>query len=264
VIDRLHVHLPFRFVDRYLPFILGHRLQPEVAFLADDLDRPIDSSLQQLAHALSGAGLSTIVHAPFMDLNPGALDPLVRDVSLFRYQQTLDVAATLGASLVVFHPGYDRWRYAGQRRLWIEQSLKFWPPLLKRAEQLKIRMALENIFEEEPTSLVDLVSEVDSDWLGHCFDTGHWNLFGKIALTEWLTALGPGLFHLHLHDNFGDRDAHLPIGEGEIDFPLLFDWLSRYPGHPTLTLEAHSPELLLRSLSAAVDLISGGTPKRQS
>ncbi len=260
--DKLHVHLPYRLLDRYLPFILEHRLQPEIAFLADDFAQPIDAALQQLARELSSAGLSATVHAPFMDLNPGALDPLVRDATLIRYQQTLDAAATLGATVVVFHPGYDRWRYGGQSRLWIDQSLKFWPPLLRRAEQQQIRMALENIFEEEPTSLTDLVTEIDSDWLGHCFDTGHWNLFGQSSLPEWLSALGARLFHLHLHDNFGDRDAHLPVGAGQIDFPLLFAWLCRNQVNPSMTLEAHSQELLLRSRSAALALISGNTPER--
>lgn len=261
--DQLFVHFPFRFADRYLPFILEHRMQPEVAFLAEDFNRPIESSLKHLGNQLSKNGLSCTVHAPFMDLNPGALDPLVRDVTLARYRQTLDAAALLGAHLVVFHPGYDRWRYAGQSRLWIDQSLKFWPPLLQHAEQVQIRMSLENIFEEDPQSLATLVAEIDSDWLGHCFDTGHWNLFGQKALPDWLTALGPRLFHLHLHDNLGDRDAHLPIGEGNIDFPLLFDWLSSQPFFPSMTLEAHTPELLLKSQATAIKLISGDRPKRQ-
>jgi sugar phosphate isomerase/epimerase len=255
--------LPFRLRDRYLPFILEQRLQPEVAFLAEDFSHPINESLQHLARELSRVGLSATVHAPFMDLNPGALDPLVREVTLSRYHQTLDAASILGAKLVVFHPGYDRWRYAGQSRLWIDQSLKFWPPLLKRAEHQQIRMTLENIFEEEPFSLAALVSEIDSDWLGHCFDIGHWHLFSQTPINEWLTALGPRLFHLHLHDNHGKYDAHLPIGDGDIDFPLLFSWLSSHQVKPSMTLEAHSPELLLRSKAAAAKLLIAGNSKGQ-
>ncbi len=254
--DRLHVHLPFRDLERFLPFILEHRLQPEVAFVATDFSPSMAASLQQLAASLNHAGLSATVHAPFMDLNPGAVDPLVSQATLFRCQQTLDAAAILGAKLVVFHPGYDRWRYSGNSGLWIDQSKNFWPRLLKCAEQLKIRLALENIFEENPETLITLVNEIDSDWLGHCFDTGHWNLFGQVSLTDWLSALGSRLFHLHLHDNFGDRDAHLPIGEGKIDFPLLFDWLARHHINATMTLEAHSQDHLLRSRSAALALIS--------
>lgn len=249
--DLLHVHLPYRHRLRYLPFILEHHLQPEVAFVAGDFADRDSAPLAGLGETLNRAGLRCTVHAPFMDLNPGAIDPAVQEITLKRFEQTLDAAACLGARLVVFHPGYDRWRYGGQPQLWIDQNLAFWPPLLKKAEALGIRMALENIFEEQPDTLVALVEAIDSPWLGHCFDSGHWNLFSTVSLEDWLDALGERLLHLHLHDNRGESDAHLPIGEGDIPFQLLFDRVRAMKRPPTMTLEAHDPDGVLKSLAAA-------------
>jgi sugar phosphate isomerase/epimerase len=110
-------------------------------------------------------------------------------------------------------------------------------------------MALENIFEVRTETLVALLDSIDSQLLGHCFDIGHWHLFAEASLAEWFGALGPRLVHLHLHDNFGKHDEHLPVGEGGIDFASLFSLIATLPQRPTMTLEAHSQEALLRSMN---------------
>ncbi len=249
--ELLHVHVPYRHLERYLPFLLEHQLQPEFALVASDFTPAGIAPLAELGRTLAQAGLRSTVHAPFMDLNPGAVDPAVQQITRDRFEQTLEAGAAIGARVVVFHPGYDRWRYGGQPRLWIDQNRAFWPPLLEKAEQLGIPMALENIFEEQPDTLVELIDTLDSPWLGHCFDSGHWNLFSTVSLEDWLHALGKRLVHVHLHDNRGDRDAHLPLGEGDIPFQSLFERIKTLERPPTMTLEGHDPQTLLKSLAAA-------------
>ncbi|BCR02960.1 AP endonuclease [Desulfuromonas versatilis] len=253
--DRLHVHVPYRLLGESLPLLLERRLQPEIAFSGDDLDRLSLVELRSRARVLRQAGLGCTVHAPFHDLNPGTNDPLIRQATLVRCTQTLNAAAELGASLVVFHPGYEKWRYSLQSDLWLAPSLKFWPPLIQAAERLGLRLALENIFEEQPDTLAQLLTALGSPTLGHCLDVGHWRLFAKVSLKHWLAILGPHLVHLHLHDNLGDRDAHLPVGEGSIDFPLLFRLLKQLPVAPTLTLESHDRQSLLRSLAGVAPFL---------
>ncbi len=254
--ESLHVHVPYRLLGEVLPLLLERRLQPEVAFSGADLDELSLAELRPHARSLQVAGLGCTVHAPFMDLNPGSNDPLVREATRVRCTQTLHAAAEFGASLVVFHPGYEKWRYGLQSRLWLEPSLRFWPPLIELAEQLGTRLALENIFEEEPDTLAALLDALDTPTLGHCFDVGHWRLFGKVSLEQWFASLGPRLVHLHLHDNLGDRDAHLAVGEGSIDFKKLFHLLGDLPGAPSLTLEAHDQPTLVRSLAAVAPFLS--------
>jgi sugar phosphate isomerase/epimerase len=249
--DRLHVHVPCSLLEQNLDLLVKQRLQPEIAFKWEDLENP-PARLLDCCARLRKEGLGVVLHGPFMDLNPGALDPLVREATRLRFCQTLDLATRCGARLVVFHPGFDRWRYGGRTDLWLEASLSFWPSLIEQAAARGVLLALENIFDQYPEPLATLMDQLDSPWLGHCFDVGHWNIFAKVTLREWIDAVGRRLVHLHLHDNDGASDAHLPAGEGNIDFDSLFRLLDTLPQQLTATLEIHSRSGLLRSFPAFV------------
>jgi sugar phosphate isomerase/epimerase len=61
--------------------------------------------------------------------------------------------------------------------------------------------------------------------------------------------LGPYIGQLHLHDNHGSHDEHLPLGSGKIDFYQLFTYLkSNEIPQPIITLEPHQEEDLWPSL----------------
>jgi len=245
----LGAHLPWAQIDTSLDLVFDLGLVPEVAIKGPELD-PLDKALvSRVSNRLATAGVRPTVHAPFFDLNPGALDPLIRRASVERLEQTLRFAGTLNASLVVVHPGFDKWRYPNLDQVWLAHATDSFALLVGRAADCGCRLAIENIYEETPYTLVRLVEELASDWLGHCFDVGHWHLFGKRPMPEWLEAIGARLFHLHLHDNHGRADEHLPLGEGTIDFTPLRQKLRRMPDLPSMTLEAHSREHLERSLA---------------
>ena len=253
--EQLHVHIPFSQFDRHFPLLQKHRLQPEIAFKWPDLDPSLRPAVKQAGRQLADEGLAITVHAPFMDLNPGALEPLVRDATRQRWMETLEVADLLQARLVVLHPGFDRWRYGGQSQPWIEACLEFFPPLLEQATRQQCLLVLENIFEETPETLVAVLKKLDSPWLGHCFDAGHWRLFAKQSMEQWFASLAPWIRHLHVHDNFGDRDAHMAVGEGDIDFDKLFRLVATLKTPPTITLEIHDCDALLRCVDTVKPLI---------
>ncbi len=244
----LHIHLPYRQLENRLDSFLENRHNAEIAFKGQDLDHLDPELLERTAESFDNAGLSLTVHAPFLDLNPGALEPYVFEATAIRYRQTLAAASRLGAKLIVLHPGYEYWKYGGRSQLWLEASIEFWPPIVALAEEFGITLAIENIFETEPKTLVQLFDHIDSPLFGHCFDVGHWRLFSDQTLEAWFAALGKWMIHFHLHDNSGTGDDHLPIGEGDIDFQQLFKLMDSLSARPSLTLEARSPEDADRSL----------------
>jgi hypothetical protein len=65
-----------------------------------------------------------------MDLSPGAVDDKIRDVTALRFQQVMDLVPHLHPRAIVFHPGYDRWRFDGDVELWMNRSLLTWRTLL--------------------------------------------------------------------------------------------------------------------------------------
>jgi sugar phosphate isomerase/epimerase len=250
MLEALHGHLPARLLATELPWFLDQGIAPEIAFGWRELEQLGPAKLRDWGRQIAAAGLAVTVHAPFHDLNPGALDPQVAALTHLRFEQSLDAAASLNARLLVLHPGFDRWRYQGQEPLWLEASLAFWPPVVAQAASQNCLLALENIFDHQPEPLALLLDELDSPWLGHCFDVGHWRLFSRTPLAEWFQRLGRRILHLHLHDNHGGADEHLPVGKGTIDFGELFRLVKTLPHRPSMTCEAHRKEDLLPSLAA--------------
>jgi len=185
-----------------------------------------------------------------MDLNPGAVDEKARELTIFRLSQVIELVPYFHPRAIVFHPGYDRWRYDDNVDLWLKNSLVTWKPLIERAETLPVRIALENVFDENPTPLRRLLDAVDSPLLGYCMDVGHGHLFSKVPLVEWIEVLGPRLMEIHLHDNHRQADEHLPLGRGNIDFSEIFSVIQGKKLHPIYTIEPHEIEQLAPSLTA--------------
>lgn len=244
--DRLFVHVPYSFLLQNLELVLTRRVNPEVFFSGDMLDSLIPEELAAIAATLTGSGLSTTIHAPFVDLNPGSAERLIREATRLRLAQVIDAAAILKPRVVVFHPGYDRWRYGENQETWLRYSIEAWEEILPRAAEIGFTVAVENIFEEEPSTLLALFEALPQ--LRHCFDVGHWNLFKKVGMAEWFAAVGGSIAEAHIHDNRGQRDDHAPVGEGNIDFDLFFRLMKEYAPQAAWTIEAHSKEDLDRSL----------------
>jgi|SRR5208283_753124 len=248
-----HIHVPYEKIAENLSFLNTHRPDLEIYVNADVLDAIDARSLEALRKSLQYTP-SLSMHAPFMDLCPGAVDAKVREVTVYRFNQMLTLAQVLKPECIVFHSGYEKWKYALSTDLWLQKSLETWEPLNEKARSIGVKITIENIFEDSPANLGLLMKEMDSDNFGICFDTGHCNLFSKVPMNEWLDSLGPYIIELHLHDNDRSSDQHLPIGDGTFDFRELFRSLKSTA--PIIhTIEAHSPEHVLKSISRLNELI---------
>ena len=76
-----HFHIPFCKIEDHLPFFKKHLLNLEIYFPSNSLDAIKDSDIKWLQEELDYHPALTI-HAPFMDLSPGAVDSKVRDVTI--------------------------------------------------------------------------------------------------------------------------------------------------------------------------------------
>lgn len=241
-----HIHIPFEKLDMYFDYIVKYEINIEIFFKAEVLDGITEKDIMRVRESLP-YNPSLTIHAPFMDLAPGAIDNKVRQVTIERFVQTINYADILDAKIVVFHSGFEKWKYALDVNLWLQKSLQTWKPLNKLAQDKGIKIAIENIFEEDPSNLRLLMEEMASENFGICFDTGHFNIFSNTSLTLWMDHLNQYIIELHIHDNHKNFDDHLPIGEGSFDFKSLFSLIK--PEDVIITLENHSPEDVLKSLS---------------
>jgi len=183
-----------------------------------------------------------------LSLRPGAVAPAIRRVTLERFLRVFEVAGHIRPRTIVFHPSYDERYYVSSGRQWLENSIATWSRLLPLADRLDTRIALENVYEQDPGRIGSLLDALPPDRVGFCFDTGHFNAFAGAPLEAWMERLGHRLIEIHLHDNRGAQDEHLPVGEGTFPFERLFALVRDRGLRPILTVEAHTEQNLSRTL----------------
>ena len=256
--ESVHIHIPYGHLRDYLALVRKRRYDLEIYMPASVLGQLERADLEVLLDNLDWQPALTL-HAPFMDLNPGAVDPMVRSATQVRFKQLLSVASVLKPRAVVFHAAYDRWRYAGKKDLWLENSMETWPRVMETAGKIDgMRVAVENVFDEDPEALALLIERVGNPNFGFCFDTGHFNLFSAVAMEAWFERLGKHLVEVHLHDNKGAEDSHWALGKGTIDFTRFFQLIQRNGAKPVYTIEAHDVEDIEPSLEKVRTLLKGG------
>jgi sugar phosphate isomerase/epimerase len=250
----IQVHVPFKILRDRTGGVIQERINPEVYLDGESLDDASDEELKGLGERLRDEGLRVTVHGPFMDLSPGAVDEVVRRATAERFRQALKAASYLGARAIVLHADYDDRRFDDNVDIWLSQSMKTWPEIVRIAGDAGIVIAAENIFETEPSPLKRLVEAVNSPDFGLCLDVGHLNIFSKTSNCDWLTVVGAYIKELHLHDNNGKYDEHLAVGLGNIDFPeffrLLKDLVTSRGVSPIYTIEPHGEDAVMPAIKA--------------
>jgi sugar phosphate isomerase/epimerase len=241
----IYAHVPYQRLSENLQSLLTTGINPEIFLPAAVLDTLIPEEAAAIMASLQSAGIRSTIHAPFMDLNPGSFEPLLRQATIHRFEQVLTAAEIIRPDTIVMHPGYDRWRYGDRQAEWLELSLPVWRMVDERAADIGCRIAVENIFDEEPSVLKALLEAIDSPRIGHCFDVGHWNLFKSVSMAEWFAELGDRIIHSHVHDNHGLRDDHLPLGDGMIDFDEYFRLMRQHAPDASYAIEAHDRDKVL-------------------
>ena len=154
----------------------------------------------------------SLLHAPYNELFPCAIDRKARELADFRYRQAIGLAQRYGAKKVVIHGGYNGQMYFP---VWyVEQSVLFWKAFLK--DDPEVEIVLENVLEREPVWLLDIIRGVDDPRLRMCLDIGHVNAYSHIPVMDWLDACAPFISHFHIHNNDGTRDQHSALCDGSI------------------------------------------------
>jgi sugar phosphate isomerase/epimerase len=185
------------------------------------------------------------LHGAFYDLCPGSYDPLVREVARKRVLQSLEVARELNICDVIFHYGYVPNTSSPEE--WTRRSVEFWKGILEQTPE-RIRLHVENMFEDTPRVIKRLVDLVNSPRLGICLDIGHVYAFSETSVFEWVETLGSGISYVHIHDNNGRKDEHLAIGDGSIPIKRVLDAIETQSNEALWALEQEHEDDLIRSL----------------
>jgi sugar phosphate isomerase/epimerase len=250
IIKKVQVNIPFTMLyESYLETFIESGLNPEIGLDAAALDRFSTADFSGIAQQLHKNSRTVTLHGPFIDLSAGSPDPAIRRITRRRLEQLLELVPLFRPLSVVCHAGYDAKRYGYFKETWSENSIALWSWMADRVAEHGARLMLENVYEDGPEDIQFLFDNLKDKKAGFCLDTGHSSAFGQADLKAWLDTLGPCLGQLHLHDNFGRGDEHLAMGNGVVDFSIVFKYLKKNKNiSPIITLEPHEEKDLWPSL----------------
>jgi hexulose-6-phosphate isomerase len=135
-------------------------------------------------------------HAPF-----SSGDPKVIEKGLAGMENALRSAKALGADTVLLVPAVLN-EEVGYGQAY-ERSQKHIRKLLPLAEELKVVIAVENVWNKfllSPLEFARYVDEFESPWLQAYFDVGNVILFGYAQ--DWIRTLGKRIVKIHLKDQW--------------------------------------------------------------
>ncbi len=186
-----------------------------------------DSSLRSVLYAASRRAKDKNIQIPLCHLSfymPDHRDP----PKMAKYQNELmhgiDMAALMGIGLAVTHPIaiYSKEISYGD---WVRKNMAFLTPVVEYGREKGIKLCIENMPSEKESPdnhlygscALNISALAEKLSCGICWDVGHANISGY-KQSEQLDVLKNRLDVLHIHDNDGVRDSHLPPFDGNVDW----------------------------------------------
>ena len=211
--------------------------------------------IKRFAAAAPSYSMKYSVHAPISDINIASLNERMREASVLELMATMEQAIEIDVKTVTIHPGVYSMVVPGQERKSIEKAKRSLRTLDRVTAEFGIKMALENMpsfnffLGRRAEELKELVDGTD---MKICFDIGHANTTGEID--NMIDLLGGRTVNVHVHDNTGDKDEHMTVGEGNTDFAKL-KRLTKYNGN--FVIESKGLESAVESKKRIMKILSG-------
>ena len=259
--------MPSEKLEIYSDWIIENQRDLEIQdfispFLLDSDE--VDVTIDKITSLLDGYTGRMGIHAPFINLQLAAWDPKIRAVVQERFKQALDVCAKLGATHMVVHsplmflgaPDSISMPTMGESGTLFDLIHDTMDDVVKQAEAIGCMLVIENIFDKLPLLLTNLVKSFESDCVRQSLDVGH----AFIKFTEgapppdyYVREAGQLLGHVHLQDTDGYSDRHWTIGDGRVDWKILFDEIAVQGANPRLILELRDNDDIPRAVQYLKD-----------
>jgi len=187
-------------------------------------------------------------------------DPTVVEKSLAGMRTSLNNAKLWGAQTVLLVPAVVN-PQTSYKDAWTRSQEQI-KKLIPMAEQLKVIIAIEEVWNKFLTSPLEFaryVDEFNSPWVKAYFDVGNVVLYGYPQ--DWIRTLGKRIVKLHIKDfAFRKGQTSWPnLKDGDIDWKEIHNALHDigYKGDATVELNA-GDEAYLRDVSQRFDSILQG------
>jgi len=217
---------------------------------------------KKIMNILSSYKLEIMAHAPCFVYTADFYES-IRKASQKEILDSLDLVHDFGIKKVVIHPSYIHGLGKHLDEKGKEEVKKigyeFLSKLYEKANGLDIILCLENMMPEgrwlfDPEEFKPILKDFKKMKL--TLDIGHANITGKNISLRFIELFGKRIGHIHISDNFGLRDNHLPLGCGRIHFEKIFSALKKTGYNDSMTLEIFSKDTdyLVLSLKKAREI----------
>ncbi len=198
-----------------------------------------DNLIAAMRHDFETSGAkSAILHAPFTEIYPAAIDERARQMATQRLEEAFRVCRLLDIDRMVVHTGWIPFIYFKEWQA--EKSSLFWESFMANKPS-DFTLLIENVLEDEPYMLRDMMEKIKNPQIRLCLDTGHANAMTSenISVENWIRELGAYIGHFHLHNNYGSSDSHGAFCDGSLDMESIFSAAERHCADDvTFTIEA--------------------------
>jgi len=202
--------------------------------------------IAEIRSILEGEGLRLpVAHMPtFISL--ADIYASIREASLNEVFEALDLAARIGAEKAVLHPAYLTGLIAFTPDIGRGYMLESLARALDKATELGLVLCLENMFPRvghmyRPDEFTDVLNQYPR--LMMTLDLGHASIRApKDRIAAFVKVAGGRIGHVHVCDNSGKEDEHLPVGAGRIDLAGGLAAVKAAGYDSTITLEVFSPD----------------------
>ncbi len=215
----------------------------EVCSSPTHLDYHNISEVRRAGEQMRALGVHPVsFHAPFAErIDITSLNETEREAAIHELLSACEAAALIGCEHVVLHPGPEREGRPHEEEFLqrMHHAAAALNRVASRCCELGVQLLLENMLPHllfgHVRDMMYLLGEISTCNVGTCLDTGHAHLARETGMV--IQKLSGHLKLIHLNDNRGDWDAHLPPGEGSIDWPWFISELRRNEFHGPLVLE---------------------------
>ncbi len=199
----------------------------------------------EIVNLLSSYNMSLITHAPWF-FHLAHPYKSVSKAFMREFLKVLELTYILNASKLTVHvepvEGIPSIYYNALRWRMIRKFRENIAELVKNSMKYGVTICLENLDDKSMTlkELKEIFEDIDGLWF--TLDAGHAYISrGSMEyIDQIINDLKQKVKHIHVHDNMGREDLHLPIGAGRIEWNRFFKSISKIGYSNTLTLEIHS------------------------
>lgn len=227
----------------------------------------VDGNWKKLAKEIKerNFGVPFTVHPPAWDTNLVSQMAELREATWKLHVDSLEFAAQIGAKQVVLHPGFYG-SPAFDKKEAQQRAMELTAKIADIAKSLGLKLAFENVgYHGQSLFTADeyacALNGID-ETVGYLIDVGHANINGW-DVPALIRRVAPRLCGLHIHDNNGNSDQHLPIGDGTMEWNSIYEAMGEVPAACEFILE-YTPGTPMKRLTEGKRLLQENVFVRHS